>query len=392
MQFAHRAALIEKLLLRSQALWRYNSYRPTICPITPTLQKFLLQLSDTEVHTLQASDHLLLDQLAPYLEQAKEISDVIALTPRQSHASTPIFSTEPPAGIPGRKWSQIQSFLAAEQAFKHHVIEWCSGKAYLGESISQRDNIAVTGLEIDTALVMAGNQRAAKLDSQHRICRCDVLSPEVIGHLRSDQHIVALHACGGLHQRMVQLAATQQCAGISLSPCCYHRFNAEYQALSSFFNRSPLQLHNSDLRSAVRQTNTASSSETLARRTLQARNFGVRQYLLDQGYPDTLTLPSLPQSWSKAGFKDIAETLLRKKGLTINLPDNLDHYEHSGWQQLKRAERIDLVRMSFRRVIELRCVLDSILFLEEQGYQCQLSEFCPPSISPRNLLIQANRP
>jgi hypothetical protein len=47
--------------------------------------------------------------------------------------------------------------------------------------------------------------------------------------------------------------------------------------------------------------------------------------------------------------------------------------------------------MAFRRALELRCVLDSLLYLQEQGYQCSLSEFCSASLSPRNLLIQAQK-
>ncbi|GAM61607.1 hypothetical protein JCM19232_5908 [Vibrio ishigakensis] len=34
-------------------------------------------------------------------------------------------------------------------------------------------------------------------------------------------------------------------------------------------------------------------------------------------------------------------------------------------------------------------VLDKALFLQEQGYQVELSQFCDKKITPRNILIQA---
>jgi hypothetical protein len=45
--------------------------------------------------------------------------------------------------------------------------------------------------------------------------------------------------------------------------------------------------------------------------------------------------------------------------------------------------------MIFRRALECWLVLDKALFLEEQGYRCEISQFCSTDISPRNLLIQA---
>ena len=45
----------------------------------------------------------------------------------------------------------------------------------------------------------------------------------------------------------------------------------------------------------------------------------------------------------------------------------------------------------FRRPLELWLLLDRCLYLVEQGYSVRLGEFCPTSLSPRNLLILAER-
>jgi hypothetical protein len=270
-------------------------------------------------------------------------------------------------------------------------VEWCSGKGHLSAAISQTTSHIATGLEIDGLLVSAGNARAASDGGNYQIKSCDVLSDSIHKHIVQEQHLIALHACGGLHQRMLSVAVAHHCQEISLAPCCYHRFIGRYTSLSKQLQSSALQLTANDLRTAVRQTNTARSGETLARRTLQAWHLGFRELLAQQGLSDSTTLPSLPHSWSKRSFVEFCQQLIVQKQLCFALPLQLAEFENAGWRRLQYAERIDLVRMAFRRLIELRCVLDSILFLEEHGYQCSLSEFCAVQLSPRNLLIQARK-
>jgi len=50
------------------------------------------------------------------------------------------------------------------------------------------------------------------------------------------------------------------------------------------------------------------------------------------------------------------------------------------------------LRGLFRRPLELWLVLDQALFLQEQGYSVKLATFCPASLTPRNLLLTAEKP
>ncbi len=52
---------------------------------------------------------------------------------------------------------------------------------------------------------------------------------------------------------------------------------------------------------------------------------------------------------------------------------------------------LELVRGLFRRPLELWLLLDRALFLEEQGYQVRLGTFCAHELTPRNLLLLAER-
>ena len=53
--------------------------------------------------------------------------------------------------------------------------------------------------------------------------------------------------------------------------------------------------------------------------------------------------------------------------------------------------RHELVRHLFRRPLELWVVLDYSMFLEEQGYDVRLGTFCERQLTPRNLLIDAEK-
>ena len=52
---------------------------------------------------------------------------------------------------------------------------------------------------------------------------------------------------------------------------------------------------------------------------------------------------------------------------------------------------LELLRGLFRRPLELWLVLDRALYLEEQGFQVTLGTFCATQLSPRNLLLLAER-
>ena len=52
---------------------------------------------------------------------------------------------------------------------------------------------------------------------------------------------------------------------------------------------------------------------------------------------------------------------------------------------------MELVRLLFRRPLEIWLALDRACFLEEQGYNVVMGSFCDKPITPRNLLIHAER-
>lgn len=75
---------------------------------------------------------------------------------------------------------------------------------------------------------------------------------------------------------------------------------------------------------------------------------------------------------------------------TIGSPD-WPALEAAGWQRLAEVRNLELLRGLFRRPLELWLNLDRALFLEEQGYTVRLGTFCDTPLTPRNLLLMAER-
>jgi hypothetical protein len=90
-------------------------------------------------------------------------------------------------------------------------------------------------------------------------------------------------------------------------------------------------------------------------------------------------------------FADYCRDLAALKELsTIGSPD-WSTLEAAGWQRLAEVRNLELLRGLFRRPLELWLNLDRALFLVEQGYVVRLGTFCDTSLTPRNLLLLAER-
>lgn len=379
-------ANIDQLLSQHEALWRAGSNAEP-APHYDALFRALRTLSADDVAQLQGDDLMLLERLSPHFADTKDILAILSCFP------PPIAPPhiEPPNGIGGRKWQQIQAFCGGLASLSGNVIEWCSGKGYLGQALRlhpQHSPLSVTGLEIDSDLAASGNRRHA--NTHQRIVRCDVLSEQAESFVADANAIIALHACGGLHQRMLKVAAATSAKQIALAPCCYHRFIEQYAPLSRAVNNSSLSITTQDLRLAVRQTVTARRGETQARRQLQHWWLASRQLAQQQGVALD-HYRALPHSAAKKGFSYFVEQQCTANGIaTLDMSDADTALAQASDLQLAQEQR-GLASMLFRRLLELRCVLDSALFLCEQDYQVKLSVFCPSTTTPRNFLLSASR-
>ncbi|WP_404938067.1 methyltransferase [Pseudomonas sp. JDS08PS003] len=390
-----RFQALDGFLLEHQMLWRPRPFNHLQLPwetAHPELAQWLRQrsLEDAEAahnHPEQLQAPAPFAQLA---EQARALGAVGALPIKALPAPNQRLKVD----VPGRKWQQIEAFATCLQFDRTptHWLDWCSGKGHLGRRLLQPEQ-QLTCLEYDPALIESGEQlsRHHGLPARHR--QQDVLADDTAQHLRAEHSPVALHACGDLHVRLIQLASQQGCPQLAIAPCCYNRTRASrYQGLSTAARASGLELSLEDLALPMSETVTAGARVRRQRDTSMARRlaFDLLQRQV-RGLDEYLPTPSLPSHWLDKPFADYCRDLAALKDLSTVDCQDWAALEVAGWQRLAQVRNLELLRGLFRRPLELWLVLDRGLFLQEQGYAVRLGTFCEAPLTPRNLLLLAER-
>lgn len=391
----NRFQALDAFLLEHQGLWRPRPFQHLQLPWEaryPELAQWLRQRSLADAETAHNHPEQL-DAPAPFAQLAAQSRGLAELAELPAN-DLPAMRARLNVDVPGRKWQQIEAFAARLQFDQApaHWLDWCSGKGHLGRRLLQPGQ-CLTCLEYDPALVASGEQlsRHHGLAASH--VQQDVLADTVAAQLAAGHSPVALHACGDLHARLMQLASQAGCRQLAIAPCCYNRTSAsQYQGLSTAGQASVLQLSLDDLGLPMSETVTAGARVRRQRDQSMAWRLGfdLLQRQL-RGVDDYLPTPSLPSHWLDKPFAEYCRDLAALKKLpTIDVQD-WPALEAAGWQRLAQVRNLELLRGLFRRPLELWLVLDRALFLQQQGYQVRLGTFCPAHLTPRNLLLLAQR-
>ena len=377
------------LLRRYQPLWRCQPFVqvPQWIDEQPTLASFVYSLDDNTVAAAQASDQVLLNtfkQIVPELYE--EITRLIYLP-----AANGLPASEPPAGVPGRKWAQIKAFTESIEHASMPFVEWCSGKGHLSRTLSKRYALPATALEYDLSLVSAGEALASKHNAPIHFVPIDVLRAEASDLLSPDHHTVALHACGGLHHKLLRDSSFRRVGRISWSPCCYHKFiGPQFQTLSTQGRAAELALSIDELRNATRQATTAGHGERQQHARLRRWRLGFDQLQRQlRGIDTYLPTPPATALEPTESFVTFCQQLAAFHAIELPHHTDYSYFESVGAQRYHQVVREELVRSLFRRPLELWLVCDEMLYLEERGYRCRLLTFCDAANTPRNLFINA---
>lgn len=435
MKLSQRRAELEALLLQSAPLWQASTFRelrPAWCEQHPELSAALLGLDDAALAELNTDPAQALAWLAPYLPVLKSLAvltDLPAVAARNPstaadagpelaiaagelararrdsqviagaaagdgiNGGTPSSGVRyNPAGaranrdIPGRKVGQIDAFVAAVGEPQGPLVEWCAGKGHLSRRFLIHWGGAALAVERNADLCVAGEALARGVRQPQRFLAADVMAAATAETLRG-AHAVALHACGDLHRTLVQAAASVGAPAIDVAPCCYQLTSAEtYQPL---FAPSELKLDRNALKLAVTETVTASPREaaTSAQGSAWKLAFvSLRERLQAATYQPFRPVPA---SWQSAGFADYLQRLAAREGVPLPADLDLATCEAAGWLRHQQSRRLQLVRLAFRRGLEVWLLCDLAAWLEKQGYAVALREFCARALTPRNLLLSA---
>ena len=390
-----RFQALDRWLSQHQHLWRPRPFTQLTMPWEaqhPELAQWLRQRSLQDAEDSHNQPHAL-PAPAPFPVLAAMSHALSAVTSLPTQAFRPALPRLQ-VDVPGRKWQQIDAFAQCLtfQNAPTHWLDWCAGKGHLGRRLLSSGQ-QLTCLEYDPALIESGHLLSQRhhLDARH--VQQDVLTAEAAAQLTADMTPVALHACGDLHVRLLQLASAAGCGQLALSPCCYNRISTPtYQPLSTAARASGLSLSREDLSLPMSETVTAGSRVRRQRDESMARRLGFDVWQRQaRQCDDYLSTPSLPSTWLNKPFADYCEDLAALKHLSTTGTEDWAALEAAGWQRLAQVRNLELVRGLFRRPLELWLVLDRALYLSENGYDVQLGAFCDRHLTPRNLMLLAQR-
>jgi hypothetical protein len=390
-----RFRLLDAFLIEHQALWKPRPFTHLQLPWETSYPQLAAWLRGRSLEEAENAHNqpALLNAPEPFASLAAISVALSAVDELPAHA----FAT---AGrrlnvdVPGRKWQQIEAFASRLQFSDapSHWLDWCSGKGHLGRRLLQAGQ-QLTCVEYDPALVASGEALSQRHQLHALHVEQDVLATTAASLLDNRHTPVALHACGDLHVRLIRLASAAGCRQLAIAPCCYNRTNLpDYAPMSSAARASQLKLSLDDLALPMSETVTAGARVRRQRDTSMARRLGfdLLQRQL-RGVDEYLPTPSLPSAWLDTSFADYCQHLAELKELSTIPAQDWSAREAAGWKRLANVRNLELMRGLFRRPLEIWLVLDRALFLMEQGYSVRLGTFCENILTPRNLLLLAER-
>ncbi|WP_145249128.1 methyltransferase [Pseudomonas oryzihabitans] len=394
--FLERFTALDLFLTRHQHLWRPRPFVERELAWESSHAELARWLRARSLEEAEAAHNT--PQLLAAPEPFRSLAETsLALSQVHAYPDAPgrTLSGRQDVDVPGRKWLQIEAF-SRKLDFRQPVqrwVDWCAGKGHLARHLTHQGAPAVC-LEFDAALVEEGERLSHRGQAPVHHYQADVLQPLAGDQLGSRDTPVALHACGDLHTRLLRVTAARGCQQLALAPCCYDRISTEvYDPLSTAAQASALRLDREALRLALCETVTGGQRVRRDRDLSMARRLGFDLLQRELSGRDVyLNTPPLPSHWLRQPFSAFGAELARRKALKLPAAIDWPLWERRGFQRLAEVRNLELLRGLFRRPLELWLVLDQALFLQEQGYSVMLGTFCPASLTPRNLLLSAEKP
>lgn len=387
---ADRLRALDAWLSAHAPLWEprpFVTWRPAWWGDAPELAAWVQTVDEGVLQALE--DHLganveVPERLASLAEQAAALTDLTPLARAQVAPRG--------RGVKSRKGEQVGGFLAAtEHALRGGdavVVEWCAGRGHLGRTLSERLEREALLLERDASLCAPARGAAERPRVRH-VC-VDVLD-ETVHHALPDRGaFVALHACGRLTDRMLDVALAHGASAIAAAPCCAHRlFGApRYAPRSAIGRASALSLDASALRLSVLDEASVSPRERARRQREHWLRVAVD--LLARGatgLDEHFSFPSVSAEQIDLSLVEFVDWVQRTHGLPVPAGWDPDQVGAAATEQLRVIRAGAIVRRVARRPLELWLALDRAQSLVEAGLEVSVGTFCARTATPRNILI-----
>ena len=351
----------------------------------PDVEHALLQLNDEQLALCQTNPRLL-PQWVPGLRDLVDWwEDELDEPPTGQEEPAPLPQMR---GVPARKQEQISRFI--HTLFEHCTpapeelwVEWCAGKGYLARALQHMAGARVRCLERSSRILRSGAKHRGKQDLEFR--ECDVMTDAVQDHLVEVNGVVALHACGTLTDRLLEMALEMRLPNIAVSPCCYHAGAGKERIRWSTLGkaRGP-RLSSQDLRLVTAETVHARPALRLRRERELAFRLGLEEWrFLSTGISEYTPQGSYPSHFFEGSFSQFVAAGSERLGLQPpQTSASIEELAATGRKRARDVQRLGLLRGLFRRPLEKWINLDRTIGLQERGALAKLTTFCSGDITP----------
>lgn len=391
---------LDTLLCQYRSYWQLQAFAYLELPwrdSNPELCRYLEQLSSEQIAELSQEPQKLLAELEVFFPELQELTALSAFPVLKEPVDTAEQKEIPSRfsqHIKGRKWQQIVAFEKATRGLNQGpTLEWCAGKGHLGRLLAHQQKLKLSSVEWQEALCEHGRDLAKQQHLNIDFIQADVLKDDLSELLQAQDSAVALHACGDLHLKLMSQSAEFGIQNLAIAPCCYHLISSpHYQPLSQAARSSKLTLSKADLKLALQETVVAGARVRRLRQIELAWRLGFdclqRQV---RGCNEYLAVPSVAKQFLSGRFADFCLWAAEKKHITLPAGVDFEVYLAQGQERVQLLEKIELIQHLFRAPIEAWLILDRALYLQEQGYELEIGLFCERSLSPRNILLKAQK-
>lgn len=392
---AERLHALTTHLADTRHLWRPRPFSQWRLPWEtdhPEVSSWLRGLDDPAARALELGEPLPVAAPSALHEWARANQELTTIGPLSARQVVDVMPSA--RQLPPRKRDQIVAMAAAVEPPHQggRFVDWCAGKGHLGRLLSRVHDRPAILLEHRRDVCEAGARIDARSPSRCTFVTVDVTQDRVEDHLRPDDTLVGLHACGVLTDRLVDTALRRRVRRFAVASCCYHKLEPGtivYAPRSAAAMSADLELTRYDLRLATAEEVTASPGRRARRRHEMVYRTGldalVRRASGEDRYRPTGRAPS---SWLRADFPDFCRRMAARSDLP--LPAEITDADlRAARRRATRIRALGVVRGLFRRALELWVATDRALALAQLGHDVSLGTFCPADVTPRNLAIVA---
>ena len=364
---------------------------------------FLLALGDDDLRRCEAEG---LAACAPDLAGAPaSLVDLAAavLARTQLPALDVDRRAPPPAALRSvseRKREQLAALLGAVgpmAARAARIVDVGAGEGHftrLAAELFDRDALGIErNVDRVASATARAKERAGEVEGGGSVARFtafDACREPLV--FQTDDLAVGLHACGEVGDRLITAAAEAGCE-VALVSCCLQKIAGPQRAPLSraaaglSLRKDTLGLTNLTAQPRGIEASIAATIEARQVRYALLRLLRERGVVLAPGEE----MRGINRRRARAGLRDVAERALAQRGLTPPTDAELAHHVAESGQRYGVIRRLALPRSMLARLVEVAVVLDRAAALAESGARITVATFVERAVTPRNIVILADR-